>query len=279
MDWRVKSSDLDKWTQDDVTKMKNIGNAKGKLVYTTMIPPPTAFDQGKAHQNWLRDKYGKKSHADVASKEKSAPVPKGGTALPPISTPTPITTSTPVPAPSTQPPKKDNIVDLISMEAPPPQVMRAASSPNFFSAVPRQNSFDSGTLKESIMSMYTAPIAPATKQPVGQPTPVSPTAKPSYPAPNYNVNLNPNVNPYYVPNVVPPVSVKPNYNVHFGTPGVPPPYAPISYPYGPYPPNISTPPGGYNLYPTSPPLPSNKPAPVSYPPPSSNPKLNDFSLL
>jgi len=279
-EWRVKSSDLDKWSQDDVNKMKHAGNTKAKQLYNTLLPPPRAFDQGREHMAYLKDKYSKKARIEI-SKEKSAPNVKLSVSaqLAPIAPPSSTTS-----VPYQLAPKREIEIDLITMESPsithrhaPPPVMRAQSSPNVLLHMPRYNtnSFESGTVKESIMSMYTTPIAP---KPTPAPTtPAPPVGRPAYPAPNYHVNFNsalsPTLNPYFNLPMIPAVPVQPNYNVHIGAPSS---YGGPGYSYG-YAPSVGTIPAGMPFYSTSPPPQVPRPAAANNPHPQS--KLNDFSLL
>jgi len=58
---KVKSATLDKWTEEQVERMQNMGNARAKEIYEASVPShysiPTSGSSAHALENWIKAKY------------------------------------------------------------------------------------------------------------------------------------------------------------------------------------------------------------------------------
>lgn len=74
---KVKSATLDKWTDEQIDNMRNMGNARAKLIYEAALPAgyPRPREGAPSHtlESWIRAKYDKKQFMErgrTAHKEK-----------------------------------------------------------------------------------------------------------------------------------------------------------------------------------------------------------------
>ncbi|KAK6894664.1 hypothetical protein K6H09_002340 [Candida tropicalis] len=102
---KVKSVDLDAWTDDQVENMVRWGNQKANLYWESKLPDGYIPDQSKI-ENFIRTKYELKKWKDSqdirsfnpATVQKAAPSPSPAS----VATPSPALVATPSPAPVTR---------------------------------------------------------------------------------------------------------------------------------------------------------------------------------
>ncbi|XP_066530498.1 stromal membrane-associated protein 2 [Hoplias malabaricus] len=147
---RVKSVNLDQWTQDQIQCMQEMGNAKARRLYEAFLPE--CFQRPETDQSaetFIRDKYEKKKYIDKCidiqafRKEKTETVTKEAPVVfekmkPKKEEPPPLRNS----------PKKQShsVNDLLGLDAPPVPVANGKPSPeqspalDLFSSLPAANS-------------------------------------------------------------------------------------------------------------------------------------------
>jgi len=180
---RVKSATLDKWTDEQIEVMQRMGNANAKLLYEANVPDTYARPQqgcsNHVLENWIRAKYVKKEFMD---KKASKPPKKEGRKH------------------ARKEGRKHHSRKQRSSEesapvASPTKPRAEVSPPSLAPSITPVLSFDTLAFskesqprldKDSILSLYHQPLAPA--------APLS--AQQSYlqpqnsrPQPNYNVKL------------------------------------------------------------------------------------------
>jgi len=209
---RVKSVTLDKWNEDQVDNMRNVGNARAKLIYEANVPAhytrPREGSSAYALESWIRAKYEKRQFIDKGStssyKEKREEPNRSSTSTErkpaPPSPPTSQQRQT-EPAksmliePVSRAPTAQSIDLLAGVFAPSPaptqQQQQQQTGPDLFAVLDggQQTHQQKALDKNSIMSLYHQPIAPTMPMmSVGQ----------QHAGPNYNVHLMPTA--YVAPN-------------------------------------------------------------------------------
>ncbi|KAG7819705.1 hypothetical protein KL919_001941 [Ogataea angusta] len=166
---RVKSVDLDSWTDEQVKSMVMWGNERANLFWEDKLPDNYVPDESKI-ENFIRTKYemkkwksDKEPGALAASKKTSeqresrAQLPQQTESTPSLldglSTPVSTSTAKPTPAPATTAPQDLFSSDLFgSAPSQPPQPQTAQNS--------------RPDLKKSILSLYSKPSPQTQQQPL-----------------------------------------------------------------------------------------------------------------
>lgn len=161
---KVKSVDLDVWTEEQLRSMCKWGNAKGNAYWEASLPDNYIPNEGKM-ANFIRTKYEMKKW--TASKELPDPASISvvkKTVVEPSSKPssqTQISASTQQPTLVSRPePKKSNSRSLLDLDFG----SKSSSSTSILSQPPPQDS-SRPDLKKSILSLYSTPTSSQTFSP------------------------------------------------------------------------------------------------------------------
>ncbi|XP_036422140.1 stromal membrane-associated protein 2 [Colossoma macropomum] len=147
---RVKSVNLDQWTQEQIQCVQEMGNAKARRLYEAFLPE--CFQRPETDQAaeiFIRDKYEKKKYMDKCidiqafRKEKSAAVTKEA---PVVFEKMKLKKEEPQQFKSTPKKQSHSVNDLLGLDAPPVPVANGKASPeqspalDLFSSLPAANS-------------------------------------------------------------------------------------------------------------------------------------------
>lgn len=182
---KVKSVDLDAWTDDQVENMVRWGNEKSNLYWESKLPDGYIPDQLKI-ENFIRTKYDMKKWKDnqdirsfnpsIIKKTVSAPAtPTPAPAHTPTPTPTSVPRASPIPVASTTTSSSVNsfssrstlplapiqvTTSALTPTPPPPQLQASLINQPLQSAQSTGGSISSNgrpDLKKSILSLYSSP--------------------------------------------------------------------------------------------------------------------------
>ncbi|KAL7829396.1 hypothetical protein AOLI_G00302810 [Acnodon oligacanthus] len=147
---RVKSVNLDQWTQEQIQCVQEMGNAKARRLYEAFLPE--CFQRPETDQAaeiFIRDKYEKKKYMDKCidiqafRKEKSEAVTKEA---PVVFEKMKLKREEPQQFRSTPKKQSHSVNDLLGLDAPPVPVANGKASPeqspalDLFSSLPAANS-------------------------------------------------------------------------------------------------------------------------------------------
>ncbi|CDK24507.1 unnamed protein product [Kuraishia capsulata CBS 1993] len=164
---RVKSVDLDSWTDEQVASMVKWGNDRANAYWEAKLPSGHVPDDSKI-ENFIRTKYDLKKWAASPTVPDPSSINVGASSQPQAQVQrqqAPIAAS--VPAPPVQQPQQGSLLDLDFISAPakdaPPQQplvsQQTSSSASSFLDTPVENKNTRPDLKKSILSLYSTPTA------------------------------------------------------------------------------------------------------------------------
>ncbi|KAI8999292.1 hypothetical protein BC832DRAFT_578648 [Gaertneriomyces semiglobifer] len=165
---KVKSADLDSWTEEQVAHIGKWGNAKANIYWEHELPPDFTPDESRIEQ-FIRAKYERKQYA------MKGPLPDPDTLSVPGATPTTNRTasaaSTPAPAAPTAASAQASLFADFTSAPPPKQKSDADQLLDVFAPAPSSDSQrtqsqpQTDALKNSILSLYGNNGAPTAGSP------------------------------------------------------------------------------------------------------------------
>jgi|UniRef100_A0A6T5SPC0 stromal membrane-associated protein len=162
---KVKSTTLDKWTEEQVEFMERMGNARANAFWQARMPAgdkPTPNASRDECERFIRKKYERRAYVDASLGDRPMPsdgVGQGGTVAAAVSSPTAA------PATATAPSQNSGMFDLLSMNEPSsaPAAPPSADAWTDFSSAPVQAAPAQAGLEQ--WSDFSAPPAVAQASP------------------------------------------------------------------------------------------------------------------
>ena len=124
---RVRSTQLDKWTEQQVAFIERMGNVRANAYWEANLPAGAKPKVSDLHvvERYIRDKYERKMYAD---KNCDGPIPgdASGTPAAPAAAPAPVASA---PAPAAGPAAGGGMFDLLELADPLAQESKPAAAP------------------------------------------------------------------------------------------------------------------------------------------------------
>uniref|UniRef100_A0A8C5LVP4 Small ArfGAP2 n=1 Tax=Leptobrachium leishanense TaxID=445787 RepID=A0A8C5LVP4_9ANUR len=173
---RVKSVNLDQWTQEQIQCMEDMGNGKAKRLYEAFLPESFSRPQtDQAVESFIREKYEKKKHMDrsidINSFRKEREIKwKKSESTPDVKSDQvifekvklPLKKDDPLPVKATPPMTAEPVMDLLGLDAPV-----TAAAPNGNSSTSLEKELDlfgsvqamSGSKSSQVIGSMPAPLS------------------------------------------------------------------------------------------------------------------------